>query len=88
MLFDLYTFSPTVADWERENPVFKELVKTTITPMITTLSILNHIPIHSEAEMLSYGIGVIFLNIGMYFVVPAFVIIRLKRLIIKCHKNS
>ena len=82
-----YTFSPTVADWERENPVFKEMVKTTITPMITTLSILNYTPIHSEAEMLSYGIGVIFLNIGMYFVVPAFAIIRLKRLI-KCHKNS
>ncbi len=73
-----YTFSPTVADWERQNPVFKEAVKITITPLITTLSILNYIPIHSEAEMLGYGIGVILLNIGLYFVAPAFVIIRIK----------
>ena len=74
-----YTFSPTVADWERENPVFKEAVKITITPLITTLSILNYLDIDSEAKMLGYGIGVILLNIGMYFVAPAFVIIRLWR---------
>jgi len=29
--------------------------------------------------MLGYGIGVILLNLGMYFVAPAFVIMRLKR---------
>jgi len=27
-----YSFSPTIADWERENPVFKEAVKIVITP--------------------------------------------------------
>ena len=27
--------------------------------------------IHSESEILGYGIGVILLNIGMYFVAPA-----------------
>ena len=75
-----YTFSPTIADWERENPVFKEMVKITITPMITTLSILNLVPIHSEAEMIFYGIGIILLNIGMYFVAPAFAIIKLKKM--------
>ena len=83
-----YTFSPTVADWERENPIFKEAVKMTITPMITTLSILNHVPIHSEAEILVYGIGVILLNIGMYFAFPVFAVIKLKRLIIKSHKKA
>jgi hypothetical protein len=71
-----YSFAPTVADWERENPVFKEIVKATITPLITTLSILNYADIDSEAEMLTYGIGVILLNVGMYFVAPAFVIMR------------
>ena len=30
--------------------------------------------IHSESEMLGYGIGVILLNIGMYFVAPAVLI--------------
>ena len=74
-----YTFSPTVADWERENPIFKEAVKITITPLLTTLSVLNYIDIDSEAKMLGYGIGMILLNIGMYFVAPAFVIIRLMR---------
>ncbi|MGI0011238.1 MAG: emp24/gp25L/p24 family protein [Nitrosopumilaceae archaeon] len=73
-----YSFAPTVADWERQNPIFKEAVKITITPLLTTLSILNYVPIHSEAEMLGYGIGVILLNIGMYFVAPAFAIMRLK----------
>lgn len=74
-----YLFSPTVADWEKQNPVFKEAVKITITPLLSTLSILNYVDIDSETEMLGYGIGVILLNIGMYFVAPAFVIIRLKQ---------
>jgi hypothetical protein len=75
-----YSFSPTVADWERQNPVFKELVKVTVTPMLSTLSLLNHVEINSEQEMLGYGIGIILLNIGMYFVAPALVIINLKKL--------
>jgi len=33
----------------------------------------------SEAEVLGYGIGIILLNIGMYFVAPAAIILRLKR---------
>ena len=33
-----YAFSPTVADWERQSPLFKEVVKTTITPMLSTMS--------------------------------------------------
>ena len=31
-----YSFSPTMADWERENPVFKEMVKITPTQMISS----------------------------------------------------
>jgi len=75
-----YTFAPTVADWEMQNPAFKEMVKITITPLISTLSILNYVDIDSDAEMLGYGIGIISLNIGMYFVAPATVIMRLKRI--------
>ena len=74
-----YSFAPTIADWERQNPVFKEIVKATITPLITTLSILNYVNIDSEAEMLGYGTSVILLNIGMYFVAPAFVIFRINQ---------
>ena len=74
-----YSFSPTIADYERENPVFKEAVKLTITPLLTSLSILNYVDINSEAEMLGYGIGVILLNIGMYFVAPVVVITKLRK---------
>ena len=73
-----YSFSPVVADYERENPMFKEAVKVTLTPLLTSLAILNYVDIDTEQEMLGYGIGVILLNIGMYFVAPAAVIIAIK----------
>jgi hypothetical protein len=73
-----YSFSPTIADLERQNPVFKEVVKITITPMLYTLSILNYVDIDSEQEMLGYGVGVILLNLGMYFVVPTIVILKVR----------
>jgi len=65
-----YSFSPIIADWERENEMFKETVKLAITPLLTSFSILNYVEIDSEEEMLGYGIGIILLNIGMYFVAP------------------
>ncbi len=65
-----YSFSPTIADWERQNPVFKEAVKITITPLITSLSILNYVDMNSEVEVLGYGISLILLNFGMYIVAP------------------
>ena len=74
-----YSFSPYVADYERENPVFKEAVKVTLTPMLTSLTLLNYVDVDSEEEMLGYGIGIILLNIGMYFVAPASLIVLLKR---------
>ena len=73
-----YSFSPTIADYERENPAFKEAVKIAITPLLTSLAILNYVDINSEEEMLGYGIGVILLNIGMYFVAPAVIIFKIK----------
>jgi len=74
-----YSFSPGIADLERENPIFKEVVKLTITPLLTSLSILNYVDIDSEAEMIGYGISLILMNVGMYFVAPAIVIIQLKK---------
>jgi len=73
-----YSFSPAIADYERENLMFKEAVKVTLTPLLTSLAILNYVDIDTEQEMLGYGIGVILLNIGMYFVAPAAVIIAIK----------
>jgi hypothetical protein len=73
-----YSFSPYVADYERENPVFKEAVKITLTPLLTSLTLLNYVDVDTEEEMLGYGIGIILLNVGMYFVVPAAAIIVIK----------
>jgi len=76
-----YSFSPTIADWERESPVFKETVKLAITPLLTSLSILNYVDIDSEVEVLGYGISLILMNVGMYFVLPAFVIHRVRKFV-------
>ena len=72
-----YSFSPTIADLEREHPVFKEVMKLTLTPMISSLSLLNYADIDSEEEMLGYGISLIILNIGMYVGIPVFGILKL-----------
>ncbi|MBT3591474.1 MAG: copper-binding protein [Candidatus Nitrosopelagicus sp.] len=74
-----YSFSPQIADYERENPIFKEAVKVTLTPMLTSFSLLAHVPIDTEQEMLGYGIGVILLNVGMYFVAPAILFTVIKK---------
>ena len=74
-----YSFSPVIADYERENPVFKEAVKISITPMLSTLSILNYVDIDSEQEMLGYGISLILLNMGIYFAVPTIIIFKIRK---------
>ncbi len=75
-----YSFSPTIADLERQNPIFKETVKVAITPLLTSLSILNYVEIDSEEEMLGYGLSLILLNVGMYFALPAVAITKLYNL--------
>jgi len=74
-----YSFSPAIADYERENPAFKEAVKITLTPLLTSLTLLQYADIDSESEMLGYGIGIILLNIGMYFVVPAILVMKVRK---------
>lgn len=73
-----YSFSPSVADYERENPAFKEIVKVGITPMLLSLSILS--AANSEQEILGLGIGIIVMNIGMYFVAPVVIIYKIKKI--------
>jgi len=79
-----YSFSPAVADLERESPIFKETVKVALTPMLTSLTLLNYVDVNTEEEMLGYGIGIILLNIGMYFVAPAAAIIVIKNRMKQC----
>jgi len=74
-----YSFSPIIADYERENPLFKEAVKLAITPMISSLSLMENA--ESESEVLGIGISVIMLNLGMYLAVPAVMVVGLRRII-------
>ena len=74
-----YSFSPYIADMEREHPMFKEAIKLVITPMLYTLAIMENA--ESESEVLSLGISVITLNLGMYLAVPAIVIIGIRKTI-------
>jgi hypothetical protein len=73
-----YSFSPTIADMEREHPLFKEAVKLVITPMISSLSLMENA--ESESEVLGIGISVIMLNLGMYLGVPAVVIVGIRKI--------
>ncbi len=74
-----YSFSPIIADYERENLVFKEGVKLFITPMISTLSIMTLAEEGSESQVLGLGISIILLNLGIYVVGPVIGITKIKK---------
>ncbi|MDF2426664.1 MAG: hypothetical protein OPY04_01925 [Nitrosopumilus sp.] len=76
-----YSFSPTIADMERENPMFKEAVRAFITPMVSTLSIMTLADGGSEVEVLGLGISVIALNLGMYIAAPALIGFKVNKII-------
>jgi len=72
-----YTFSPTIADMERESPILKEIVKVGLTPMLSSLSLMENA--NSESEVLGIGLSVIALNLGMYLGVPAVLIVGIRK---------
>jgi len=74
-----YSFSPYVADLERQSTVFKEMVKIGITPLLSSLSVMEHA--ETESEVLGYGIGVILMNLGMYVAAPAIIIFKTRKYI-------
>ena len=47
--------------------------------MVSSLSILNYVEMDSESKVLGYGISLIILNIGMYFGIPAVVIVGIRK---------
>jgi len=72
-----YSFSPTIADMERESPIFKEIVKVGLIPMISSLSLMESA--NSESEVWGMGLSVIMLNLGMYLGVPAIVVVGIRK---------
>ncbi len=76
-----YSFSPTIADLERENPMLQKAVRALITPMVSTLSIMTLADSGSEIEVLGLGISVIALNLGMYVALPAIIVLKARKVI-------
>jgi len=74
-----YSFSPYIADMERESPIFKEMVKIGITPLLSSLSIMSYA--ESDSDVVSYGIGVILMNLGMYVAIPAIIVFKTRKFI-------
>ena len=72
-----YSFSPVIADMERESPILKEIVKVGLTPMLSSLSIMENA--NSESEVLGLGLSVIMLNLGMYLGVPTIVVVGIRK---------
>ena len=78
-----YSFSPAIADLEREHPVFREAIRMALTPMLASLSLLDRADAGSEEEVLGYGISIVLLNIGVYIGAPVFGSVTLYRSIQK-----
>ena len=56
------------------------MVKVAITPMVSSLSILNYVEMSSDQDVLVYGISLVLLNIGMYMGMPAIIIMQISKL--------
>ena len=78
-----YSFSPAIADYQRENPLFKEAVKIVISPMLSTLFVMDAASTDSDAEIFGYGILVILLNAVMYVVAPVIAFMGIKKYVYK-----
>lgn len=75
-----YTFSPTIADLQRENAAFRDMIKHLITPAINTLTILEHVPLDTDERVLLYGSLTIILVIFSYVGPSAFLLYGIRRL--------
>ena len=75
-----YSFSPAVADYERENPVFRDAVRLSVTPLISILSILNHADMSTDAGAILYGSAAIMLVLLAYLAVPILAVYWLGRM--------
>ena len=65
-----YTFSPTIADLQRNNLVFGDAVRTVITPGIYTLGAIMGLADSNEESVLAFGIMSIVALLGIYIIGP------------------
>ena len=65
-----YSFSPAIADLERENPIFRDAVRALITPGLYTMNIMTLADPGSEASVLVFGMLSIAAIGGVYVAGP------------------
>jgi ABC-type branched-subunit amino acid transport system substrate-binding protein len=66
-----YSFSPAVADLERENAAFRDAVRTAISPGIYALNIMTLADPGSEFSVVAFGLLSIAAVAGIYVVAPS-----------------
>ncbi len=65
-----YSFSPAVADLERENAMFRDAVRVAITPGLYTLNIMTLADQNSDASVIAFGLLAIAAMAGIYVAGP------------------
>ena len=65
-----YSFSPAVADLERENAIFRDAVRVAITPGLYTLNIMTLADQNSDASVIAFGLLAIAAMAGIYVAGP------------------
>ncbi len=78
-----YTFSPTVADLQRNNVIFGDAVRTVITPGIYTLGAVMGLADSNEESVLAYGILSIVTLLGIYIIGPILAVFGIRILVRK-----
>ena len=69
-----YSFSPAIADLERENAIFRDAVRVTITPGIYALNIMVLADHNSDVSVIAFSLLSIMAVAGIYVVGPALAI--------------
>ena len=68
-----YSFSPTLADMQREYPLLKEITKVYLTPMMYILPMMGMAENGSDVQVVTLGVSVIILNVAIYIATPAII---------------
>ncbi|MDA7960920.1 MAG: hypothetical protein MPJ08_09380, partial [Nitrosopumilus sp.] len=66
-----YSFSPAVADLQREHPALREAARIALAPMLYSLDLVGLAEPGSEVQVAGLGIAVISLNAALYVAAPA-----------------
>ncbi len=82
-----YSFSPYIADMQRENAMLNKAVKLSIAPMIASLSIMGMAD-NSEQSVALWGLSVIMLNVLMYAMAPVGIVIASGKVYTKLHSRN